>query len=361
MNAYILIILVLAGYFIVLITGYRAGFWRRHGVSLMGPVVLVRTRLGSGLAERLASPARLWRAYGVLSMAVLAASSATVTLILLWQSVSALAPAHPYEEPVELRLSQEGLLPAVTAAFLALGLAVATAVHELGHAAMAAAWRIRLAAVGVLILAIPIGAFVEPDDKDLALAPRKARAGLYAAGPASNMLVALAVLALFAGLLAPSARPVSDGPVVVSVTAGSPADLFGISLWSSIVSVNDMAIAGVQQLEELWFSVPGEPVELKVLYRHRVSSVTIPGGVVVTDVLEGPAWNAGIKPGMIISSLNGTVIHDLGTLRSVVENSTHEAPVEISVLSYREDPGTGIGWFFEEPSIRTINLTSKWL
>jgi hypothetical protein len=64
---------------------------------------------------------------------------------------------------------------------------------------------------------------------------------------------------------------------------------------------------------------------------------------------------------MIIAGLNGTVIHSVDELRSVAENATNKAPVDITILRYDFDPSRGREWFVEDPSIRYINLTSKWL
>jgi membrane-associated protease RseP (regulator of RpoE activity) len=44
----------------------------------------------------------------------------------------------------------------------------------------------------------------------------------------------------------------------------------------------------------------------------------------------------------------------------VIENSTHDAPVPITVLVPGEDPLLG-DWFVRSESVITVNLTSKWL
>ncbi len=80
----------------------------------------------------------------------------------------------------------------------------------------------------------------------------------------------------------------------------------------------------------------------------------------VTEVLDGPAENAGLKPGMIIQSLNDTPIHSEAQLRSVIENSTHKAPIPITVLVPGEDGALG-DWFVRDESVVTVNLTSKWI
>lgn len=361
MNGYIVFLSVMVAYAAVLILGNRRGFWKMHRVSLLGPVVMIRTLRGRRLMERLAGHTRFWKAYGWLSVSILVGSSIAVVVVLLWRTLTELGPSAPDDGAEEIGIAQRGISPLITLLYLGIGLVVAVVVHELAHGIQAIVGRIRLDSLGVLLLVVPIGAFVEPNDEDLRSASRRLRRRLYSAGPATNMLFALALFALFTGLLAPSAKPVSEGAIVTDLVQGSPADLFGIPIWSSVVEVNGIQIKDGAQLEGFSFFAPGEPARIKMIYRNQMSSLEVPGGVVVTEVPDGPALNAGIKPGMIIRSLNHSVIHNMTVLRSVIEISTHDAPVNISVLKYRQDPDTGVAWFFEDESIRSINLTSKWL
>ncbi len=65
-------------------------------------------------------------------------------------------------------------------------------------------------------------------------------------------------------------------------------------------------------------------------------------GVAVTEVLEGtPAWQAGVRPGMIISHVGTTPVHSPQQFRSAVAGQT--GPIEIRLADEPVQP------------VRTIN------
>jgi len=71
-------------------------------------------------------------------------------------------------------------------------------VHELSHGILVKAQGLRLKATGLLMFGIfPLGAFVEPDEKQLLKAPAHEQLRVYSVGSAANYLTSFAVLALF--------------------------------------------------------------------------------------------------------------------------------------------------------------------
>jgi len=147
---------------------------------------------------------------------------------------------------------------------------------------------------------------------------------------------------------------------VTAVGADSPGEMFGVTAWSQVVAIGDDDVSDAPSFEERWFETPGGVISLAVRYGSERRSVLLPQGIVVTEVLDGPAENSGLRQGMIIQSLNGTVIHSEAELRSVIENSTHQAPVPITVLVPGDDPLLG-DWFVRDETVVTVNLTSKWV
>lgn len=351
---------VLVVYLAALALGHFTGLWRRAGVTVYGPVLLWRTRRGIDSVKRLARPQRGWRRASVIGVGVTLAVMAVLAIFLLWVSLSdpALPKAEEASEEVGPGLPTESL--AWTLFYGGLGITVAVFVHEIGHGVVAVAHRLRLDSVGVLFVAIPIGAFVEPNDKDMADTEASTMMKVYAAGAAANMLVAVVCMAVLAWAVVPLAAPVEDGVLVTSVADNSPGAVFGVSAWSQLVAVGDDTVADAPSFDGMWFGQPGGIISISVRYGDERTSVLLPQGLAITQVLDGPAENAMLKPGMIIQSLNGTAIHSEAQLRSVVENSTHKEPIPITVLVRGEDPVLG-DWFVRDESIVTVNLTSKWL
>jgi S1-C subfamily serine protease len=158
---------------------------------------------------------------------------------------------------------------------------------------------------------------------------------IFSSGPSTNILVAVVCLFVLFGVLGPSIEPRVDGALVTDVTVNSPADKFGLSIWSEITQIQATPIRNSSDLGQYWFSNPGQEIRVHAIHAGELSEFLVPGGVVVTAVYEGPAFSAGLEPGMIIAELNDTVIHSADELRSVTENATHNAPVNITVLRTR--------------------------
>ena len=361
MNIYALVAVAVAAYLIVLLVGHRRGTWKRHGMSLYGPVLILRTKRGRKFIGSFDRGGRLWHRYGQVSIAVSLAAMTAMTLFLAYEAAEPGSGVTSQNAGVDTDVEppQAGIL--TTSAYVVAGFAIAIAVHELAHGILAVVGKIRLASLGLLVAVIPIGAFVEPEEDDLKAASGRTRMRLYAAGPATNLLFAALCMLVLVGIVGPAASPVTDGAIVTDVAPDSPAAFYGLNPWGEIVSVEGAPVLNSTQLTEVSFAKPGELVRVDMLYETHLLTLQVPGGVVIHDVYEGPGWDAGLRPGMIVRSLNDTPINSLSEFRVVTENASRHEPVDISVLKYSTDPSTGVSGFFEDLSIRTINLTSKWI
>lgn len=107
-----------------------------------------------------------------------------------------------------------------------IGLATVMIVHEFGHGILARVEGVRIKSIGVLLLAILPGAFVEPDEEDVKKSKRISKLRIYAAGSIFNLsLAAVALIITFilsSFIIAPTFH--SDGMEISSVVPNSPAD-----------------------------------------------------------------------------------------------------------------------------------------
>lgn len=358
MNGYAIALIGLAAYFAVVLVGRWLKIWKNLAVSFYGPIMMLRTRRGGKSFQRVGSRKRFWRTYGWISILLMVASMAAMTAFLVWE-VFVQSSSDLWSQEIDPNFPEA---PAyVTIAYVLVGLMVAVVAHEFAHGFLTTASDMRLESMGIMILLIPIGAFAEPNDSDLKSAPRRAKMRLYASGPGTNLLVAFICLVFFMGMLASSISPVHDGAIITDITENSPADLFGIPAWCQITYAGGLPITNATDLMRQSFGNPGEPVKVSYFYAKRSIELEVPGGVVITKVLDGPALNVGLKPGMIIASLNDSVVPSVSELGVIAENATHEAPVNITVLKPGYDPVRGGEWFVVDESIKTISLTSKWV
>ena len=360
MNGYIFALSAIAVYFVLIIVFRRSTAWKRLGMDLYGPILLWRTKRGRRTVAKAAVRTRFWKLAGNLATVVCLVSTVAITLFLTWESIVAReGPQSP--DSTDIALGPLGIDTVVLGIYLVAGLAVGVLVHELVHGILASAQGIRIDSVGLLFFVIPFGAFIEPNDDDLNRASPRMRMRLYSSGPAANLFVALVCFVVLLGLLGPTIEPRAEGALVTEVGKDSPAEILGLSIWSEVTGVRGVPITNASSLRNINFTVPGEQIHVTYIYEGREATAYLPEGVVVTAVPEGPAYNAGIKPGMIIQSLDNVTIHSTGQFRSVTENASRDSPVNITILRYGYDASLGDEWWVEDPSIRHVNLTSKWV
>lgn len=107
-----------------------------------------------------------------------------------------------------------------------IGLATVIIIHEFGHGILARVEGVRIKSIGVLLLAILPGAFVEPDEEDIEKSKRISKLRIYAAGSIFNLsLAAVALIITFilsSFIIAPTFY--SNGMEISSVVPKSPAD-----------------------------------------------------------------------------------------------------------------------------------------
>ncbi|VVB53542.1 Peptidase family M50 [uncultured archaeon] len=136
--------------------------------------------------------------------------------------------------------------------------------HEIAHGIVAKAHGVRIKSTGLLTLgALPIGAFVEPDEEALKKGSHLTAARVYVAGSFSNLLVSFAALGLIAALVLFSFVGLkSDGVLIFSTFAGSPASSV-VSSGSVLYSLNNYSILNVEDFVSAASTVkPGDKVVL---------------------------------------------------------------------------------------------------
>ncbi len=320
--------------------------------------MMVRTTRGKASITRVASSERLWTAYGTGSIIVTLFATGILTSLLAW-AVLRTSSGQSLPDLGPISSSRPGTL--VLLVYIGIGTVAGVLVHEFMHGVLAVVGKVKLDAVGVLLLLLPIGAFVEPNERELRAAPKRKRLRLYAAGPATNMVFATVCALVLVLVLLPSARPIEAGMVVTDVAPDSPAYVSGLTTWDEVTGVGGKSVVQAQDFKNLSFTHPGELTSISVTSGGRHLMLALPGGVAVTAVSDGPALNARIEPGMIVYSLDNRIIHNSSDLSYAIVNASQDHPVNITVLKFSADRATGSTWFSADENIKTVNLTSKWL
>ncbi len=122
-------------------------------------------------------------------------------------------------------LTLPGINPYIPLIYGIIGIAVAIIVHEGMHGVIARALKLPVKSTGLLFfLIVPIGAFVEVDEKMVQKARFRDSGRIMAGGPGTNVVVALVALALLLLLIGGLAPTQFNGVYVTSVISPSPAE-----------------------------------------------------------------------------------------------------------------------------------------
>jgi len=246
----LIFISILFGYSILVMILNKKGILKRYNIGVWGPVLLLKTKKGIGFLKRLSRKKRFWKAYGSSAVVVCFISMLIMVYFFIWQFITLLGydltPAQKAQLPgIEFALILPGINPIIPVEYLAyilVSLIVAIIVHEFSHGILTLVANLKVKAMGIAYLIIPIGAFVEPDEEELKETKISKRMRVFAVGPVANFVVVLICLLLFSFVLMGSLQPATEGVVIVSTSEDSPAEEYGFEPGMIITNINNSSI-----------------------------------------------------------------------------------------------------------------------
>ncbi|MEM3684549.1 MAG: site-2 protease family protein [Conexivisphaerales archaeon] len=252
----------------------------RH-VEVQFPLVLVKTRRGIGLMDRVAKfkATQYLGSFYLYIMPVITAIMFYIGITAIYRYVhtpSAVSFVRSLGPAVNILLP--GLNPILPIFYGWIALFFAMIVHEASHGIMARRAGLTVKDSGLLFfLVVPIGAFVELDEEQLKKERPSIAGRILAAGVGSNLASALIFLFLLL-LVVSTFAPVSqyNGVGIAQVNESAPAGLAGLHPGELIVSVNGTSISNLLQLQSfLEGTKPGEMLVMQVADGSSLSKVNI--------------------------------------------------------------------------------------
>ncbi len=355
MDGLLIALVILVVYLVLVFILKTKGILEKYNMTTWGPFIMWRTKRGRDLIDKLAKPTRFWKFYAALGKGVVIVTMIFIMALLIWEAF--LVPSIPASSAPspEMLIGLPGINPVIPLWYGILGLVVAVFIHEFAHGILTRVGDMKVKAMGIVFLVVPMGAFVEPDEEALGKVEKKKRTSVYAVGPATNIIFALICAFLFSMVVVSSAQVAHDGPVVLSVAGSSPASVAGMQIGDQIVEANGVAVAS-DGFNTISAPNPGTNTTL-VYYRSGNSmGASMVSGMYIISTTEGePARNAGIQSGMILASLDEHIIRNYAEFRSVLENVTPGATMPISVLALN----TTSGQYENVSSIQSISTLKR--
>lgn len=239
LNGWTIGLAVVLAYVVAVFALYRT---KRIGpdraLSFFGPALMLKTRRGQGFLDRVGRYKRFWSVVGDLGIVLSGVAMVAVIVVLVLDAIVALRiPASAAPSPQEA-LGIPGLNPIIPLGYGIVALIVGVVLHELMHGVLARSQNIGVKSIGVLWLVIPIGAFVEQDDEEMAKAPRRPRGRVAAGGVLANFALTGVFFLVMSVLVSTSVAPNATGVGIGYVVPGTPAANATIAAGSILTSVN---------------------------------------------------------------------------------------------------------------------------
>jgi len=260
--------LVLAFYVLVILLIYV----NRKKFEFQGKVIAIyKTKLGISLMDRIA---KKWPRF-VLFMGTMGIYVGFAGMILMVYFIGLgvyqmffVPSAPPMFSPVIPGVSIPGS-PITLPLFEGLiALLVVVVFHEFTHGVISKAYKIPITSSGFVMFGPIPGAFVEPDEKKLKKAKRKAQLAIFAGGPFANVILALVLLGVMLGMGAASTSMYDANGIQITgftnVTEHeSGARLESIYENEIIYSINNVSVLHVSNLSYAMQNVsPGDLITL---------------------------------------------------------------------------------------------------
>jgi membrane-associated protease RseP (regulator of RpoE activity) len=328
----ILIIILLAAIFIFVAKDLQLlGILDKAKMGMYGPFVMWKTTLGRNFIEVLAKARRLWLVFANLGIGILALCSLTMFLMIVLAAMVAFSTEAPSMSIQEI-LVIPGVNPMIPLWFGLIGLIIAVFVHEFAHGILSRVGKIKIKSLGILLLVIPVGAFVEPDQKEMMRARRKTRANVYAAGPASNIIFGLVCALIFSWGFMGALEPVEEG-IIIHVTKDSPAQDAGIESKMQLIDINGTRIENFDDLLAYDGAMPNQTVNVSVLYEGKEKTFQVRYGLTIVSVEKGtPADKGNLSRAWIIESINDTICRSYDEFSNILSKTRAGQTVNASFL-----------------------------
>ena len=241
---------------------HRKNLWEDR-ITFYGPIMAIRSR-SVGFFDRFSSFHAFLRIYGTLGAVIVVMVSVTMVGMLLFSLQYNIVEQPPPTAVNELRnvLAIPGVnqfIPFTFAVWFAFVLTLI--IHEFGHAILSRVEDIKVKYIGVLLLVIPIGAFVEPDEEEFEKTKGVPKIRMLGAGITNNIVVGLLCF-WFLFFLLGMAVPIQV-PLIKSVYKDYPAATAGIPPDSVIRMVNGIDVTTRDQVSSILNTTkPGDTITL---------------------------------------------------------------------------------------------------
>ncbi len=336
--AYIILLVLVAIYVPLYFYVRKSDRMHARGIVPYGPTIMIKTKLGLGLMDRLSKHRRFWSVFGLVSRIIALFLMAVIIFVMALNMLLIPSAIGRSGIGIEYALAIPGLNPMLPLVYGVIGLVVAMAVHELAHGIQTRANGMKVKSSGLLYAVVPVGAFVEPDEEDVSKGNRRARMDLYAAGIATNFIVAALCFLLMTGAMSGGlSSEYGDNPAISSIEGDTFAYDSGIPAGALITHIDGTQIATIEEFRDA-VSAYGA-YDVTYIYKNEGGTADVTMGVRIAHVSSGtPASDAGVTDGMYLMAMQaeGGAWVEFGNIYDFMDFMGTTRPGDVCLLRVTE-------------------------
>lgn len=317
----------------------------------LGPLLLLKIVKNRKILDRIANrfPAII---FSRISVVIVLISAIVAIIMLVYGAYLSFFITSSNVPSLAEELGLPGINPVIPVGYGIVALSISVVIHEMFHGIVARKHGIKVSSVGVLFLVVPMGAFVEPDEEEIAKVDPVKRRRLIAAGPGINIVLGFITFLVLALLLMPAASPIHNGTYIQDITKGSPAANY-ISPGTELISFGNYSGNNVNNLTLASQLMPGKMYNASFFDGKTVTTYELPAGIVINSVgLGTAAYNASLAPGQVIISVNNHSIYNDLTLSHILDAIPPQTTISMTLQTYNLSSGKLV------PTPVTTNVTT---
>ncbi len=318
-------LIIIVAFFIIFSVLEKLGFLERFGLEMTIPFLIWQTQRGRKFIDNTAQKRkRFWKNYGSFGIIVASVCMVLIMILVVWSAMLASQIPADQAPTADMVLAIPGVNPLIPIWYGIAGLAISIIIHEFSHGILARVADIKIKSLGLAFLVVPLGAFVEPDEDEMGALPKIKRSRIYAAGPTTNVVLAVVLVLIFSMIFMGSISAKEDGVIINQMSGGSPLYNLDIEGGNEVIEINGENIAGIDDFYSLNID-PGTEVNVTIFDGTDERIYQVKTGLVVTGVGEGyPAYEAGLEVGDILLELGGEKIKNHQDFFDYMDNTFAE-------------------------------------
>lgn len=339
----LLALIIIIAFFVFFTILEKFGVLEPFGLEMTIPFLVWQTQKGRKFIDGTAQKRkRFWKNYGSLGIIVASICMVLIMILVIWSAMLASqVPADQAPSP-DMVLAIPGVNPLIPIWYGIAGLAISIIIHEFSHGILARVADVKIKSLGLAFLVVPLGAFVEPDEDEMNKLTKIKRSRIYAAGPTTNVILAIILVLIFSTVFMGSISAKQDGVIINQISSESPLYNLEIEGGEEIVNIDGIDIGGIDDFRSLDIQ-PGNDIEVTIFDGSKERIHEVKSGLMITGLGEGyPAQEAGLEVGDILLSLDDEPIRNNEDFFDFMDRAYSEEKVNVTYIrktegAYQED------------------------